>query len=315
MKVGVLDLFCGAGGLSMGFAREGFDVTGSDINPYAKQIFDKNRIGRIVLKDLSIEKVKAKCEVVIGGPPCRPWSTLNITRRLDKHFEYGLVERFFEHVLEIYPLAFLMENVTRITSDEMFKKWMNILTDKGYSVDFMKIRYSDYGAATKRRRLILVGFRNGIKAEEFFKRLEEMKKSSRTVRDAIAKYERMGEGEFPDHVWPKLRTIKKYERYYRTGKYGWYRLHYDSPAPSFGNIMKTYILHPMAGINGIPQRVISVREAMAIMGFDDSFAFPDGMGMSLRYQMIADAVSPIFSRTCARVFREMIQEDRWLKER
>jgi site-specific DNA-cytosine methylase len=46
---------------------------------------------------------------------------------------------------------------------------------------------------------------------------------------------------------------------------------------------------------------------MAIMGFSDKFRFPEGMGMGVRYQMVADAVSPVFSEICARVMKELLQ--------
>ena len=45
---------------------------------------------------------------------------------------------------------------------------------------------------------------------------------------------------------------------------------------------------------------------MAIMGFGDDFMFPEGMGMSMRYQMVVDSVSPIFSTVCASVLRDMV---------
>ena len=51
-------------------------------------------------------------------------------------------------------------------------------------------------------------------------------------------------------------------------------------------------------------------EALLIMGFDDSFRFPDGLGVGLRYQMVVDAVSPTFSYVAAQVIREMLEYGR-----
>jgi DNA (cytosine-5)-methyltransferase 1 len=109
----------------------------------------------------------------------------------------------------------------------------------------------------------------------------------------------------PDHVWPELRTINKYRKYYKTGKYGWYILDWKEPAPSFGNVMKTYILHPDA-FNGRRTRVISVKEALLIMGYDSRFRFPQDYGLGARYQMVVDSVSPTFSYPAAKVTEEII---------
>jgi site-specific DNA-cytosine methylase len=76
-------------------------------------------------------------------------------------------------------------------------------------------------------------------------------------------------------------------------------LDYDSPAPSFGSVAKTYILHPDAGVEGYPERVLSVREVLAIMGFSDSVRFPEGTARAKRYQMVANSVSPQVSRAVA----------------
>jgi len=173
------------------------------------------------------------------------------------------------------------------------------------------VKYADFGCATARRRLILAGFlrqnRTENRAVLFVKRLEAMKKPAATVREKLDLLLHLSAEEDPDHVWLNFRTIHRYADKYREGKFGWYRLNPDRPAPSFGNISKTYILHPYAGNgHGVPLRVLSVREAMTIMGFPLSFRFPPGMGITTRYQMVADTVSPEFSEICAAVIRELI---------
>ena len=96
-------------------------------------------------------------------------------------------------------------------------------------------------------------------------------------------------------------------KYYETGKFGWYILKWEEPAPSFGNVSKTYILHPNA-FNGGPKRVISVKEALLIMGFDNDFRFPERTGIKRGYQMVADAVSPVFAYVSASIIKEMLSD-------
>lgn len=102
-----LELFCGMGGLSSGFVQNGFKVTGVDISEKAGQTFSSNRLGTFVKKDLMRTGVHGKFDVVIGGPPCEPWSCLNLTRRGNKHPLYGCLGAFFRIDLSIPPLYLL----------------------------------------------------------------------------------------------------------------------------------------------------------------------------------------------------------------
>lgn len=304
----VLDLFCGAGGLSLGFRDAGFSVVGADINQYSAEIYSINNIGKFIEIDLAGDSVAGTFDVVIGGPPCRPWSNINRQKRGLLHQDYSLLERFFDHVFDLRPCAFLLENVPPLGSDEKFSSLKKEATREGYSVDSQSLEYLDFGVATKRRRLFTVGFREfGMNAKDFFICLEQVKETPLTVGQAIKKYEGYAERDIPDHEWPHLKTIHKYRDYYESGKFGWSKLEYDGYAPSFGNIMKTYILHPRAGKRDFPLRVLSVREALAIMGFPEDFRFPPGMGLGMKYQMVANAVSPVAAQKMARVVREIIE--------
>lgn len=299
----VLDLFCGIGGLASGFSKAGFSVEGADICPFVEKIFALNKIGSATAADLSRTIIKGKFDIIIGGPPCKPWSLVNVMKRRKKHQNYPLLGRFFRHIRYHEPHLFLMENVPPVMKD--ISIGIPELKKRGYSISSQVIRYSDFGAPTTRRRLIMVGTK-GKDAQHFFIGLARYKARAKTVRQAIAPLANKGYGDVPDHIYPELRTIHKYRKYYKTGKYGWYILDWNKPAPSFGNVMKTYILHPSSW-NGTRPRVISIREALLLMGFDKDFAFPEGMGMLLRYQMAADAVSPIFAYAAACVIRKMVK--------
>jgi DNA (cytosine-5)-methyltransferase 1 len=304
----VLDLFAGLGGLSIGFCQAGFSITGVDIDPSVAEIFSLNGTGKVVVADLATETVFEDVPVLIGGPPCRPWSSINVSRRGDKHGDAPLLDRFFVHVLEIRPEFVLMENVPLLAWDRRYLQWLRRLRRNGYSLSSTVVCYAEYGAPTSRRRLITVATRRRSvgSARVFFKKLEAWRRPASCVREAIFWLRNTPKGGYPDHVWPDFRTIARYSDYYQSGKFGWTRLDYSKPAPSFGNIMKTYILHPEAGQNGPPLRVISIREALCVMGFSRWFRFPEGMSLRKRYQMVADTVSPVFAVACAQVVRELL---------
>lgn len=300
----VLDLFCGIGGFAQGFVKAGFNVTGVDASEIVGRTYELNSKSRFIKADLSNKLIKEKCDILIGGPPCKPWSAVNTTRRGKSHKDYHLLSRFFRHVEYHLPRIFILENVPLLANDETLRKHIKRLGKRGYSVSGRIIAYSDYGAPTRRHRFILFGTREGD-APVFFDMLSNHAQSPKTVKDAIWKLRDRAKGEIPDHIWPELRTISKYREKYEHGKFGWYILKWNEPAPSFGNVMKTYILHPDA-FNSKPPRVISVKEASLIMGFDTNFIFPENVGLGLKYQMIVDAVSPVFSYAVAKVIRKWL---------
>lgn len=303
----VLDLFCGAGGITRGFLNANFEVTGVDNSEYVEATFAENNHAEFQNANLMSQIIREKCDIITGGPPCKPWASVNVskeTRRLN-HQDHRLVARFFTHIEVNKPEMFLFENVPPLQYDVILAKHKTRMRKLGYSVKESIVRYSDYGAATARRRLIVFGIKDG-NAETFFKMLENHKREASTVKRVIWDLRNKEREEVADHIWPNLTTINKYKKYYRTHKYGWYILEWKKPAPSFGNVMKTYILHPR-GFDGKLTRVISVREAMSIMGFGRGFRFPDHIGIGQKYQMTVDSVSPVFSHVAALVIRDMMK--------
>ena len=303
----VIDLFCGMGGLSYGFSSEGFRVAGFDRWNCAVFSFNHNRIGTAVEMDLlrDYPKILEEC-IIIGGPPCEPWSRLNLYRwrRGERHPLYSCLFRFFEIVLRNRPVLFVMENVPDALRDA---KVITIMKRIGryYSVETRVISYADYGAATARRRLFVIGVRRdyNIDARLIFDGIPRDK--PKKVRDVIWDLRDRGWDDTIDHVWTQVKSVHRYKRYYRTGKYGWYVLSWDRPSPSFGNITKTYILHPDS-FNGGETRPLSVREALRIMGFPDNYSFPRGISITAKYEMIADTVSPVFSTKLARTIKKLV---------
>ena len=303
-----LDLFAGIGGLSAGFATEGFAMTGVDYEELAGTVYRDAGFGLAVHFDLGKDVYDdSSFRVVLGGPPCRPWSAVNLQKRGRTHPDYGLLTRFIDHVRAIKPDIFVMENVPALANDSAYAQGRHDLETEGYSVEAALVHYDRFGASTRRRRLFTVGVRNSnCGAREFFRLLDAEQTSARTVGDAIGYLRDVLRDAVPDHDWSELRTIHKYRERYASGQFGWRKLDYTQPAPSFGSVGNTYILHPEAGDNGYPERVLSVREVLAITGFDEKVRFPEGAARARRYQMVANAVSPQVSRAAAVVVRRML---------
>ena len=125
----VIDLFAGAGGLSLGFKNTGhFElVAAAEINKNARETYKKN-IPTDPDKFIFIENVVGfdfkelshqlgGIEIVIGGPPCQGFSNANRQKNQLISSNNALVKEYFRAIKEIKPLAFVMENVSMLESD------------------------------------------------------------------------------------------------------------------------------------------------------------------------------------------------------
>lgn len=121
----VVDLFAGAGGLSLGFAQtKKYDIkVAFENSPYMQDTYRKNHPGVEVKGDVcaadytEIKKKYGSIDVVIGGPPCQGFSNANRQRNHAISQNNMLVKQYIRAILELQPKAFVMENVSMLKSD------------------------------------------------------------------------------------------------------------------------------------------------------------------------------------------------------
>lgn len=177
MSLNVIDLFCGAGGLSYGFQEAGFNVLlGIDNDSKALETFELNHRGaKSICGDITqikyehdIKKIigDEKIDVIIGGPPCQGFSLSGPRNFNDPRNKLYL--SYMRLVEEIQPYAFVIENVPGLVNlfdgtvkDNIIRKFSNL----GYTVQFKILCSADYGVPQKRRRVIFVGIKDGKKYE------------------------------------------------------------------------------------------------------------------------------------------------------
>lgn len=117
LKPTLVDLFCGAGGLSLGFKREGFEIIfGADLNDAAISTHQHNLGHRASSCDLSRPSRIPTATVIAGGPPCQGFSSAGARRPGDRR--NSLVAMFANVVATLKPEAFVFENVEGFLTGE-----------------------------------------------------------------------------------------------------------------------------------------------------------------------------------------------------
>lgn len=121
----VVDLFAGAGGLSLGFMQtKKYDIkVAFENNPAMQKTYKKNHMGVDVQDDVcladynDIQKKYGKIDIVIGGPPCQGFSNANRQKNHAISQNNMLVKQYIRAIRELSPKAFVMENVSMLRSD------------------------------------------------------------------------------------------------------------------------------------------------------------------------------------------------------
>ena len=170
MRNKVIDLFCGCGGLSMGFEMAGFEIIAAiDLWPDAVATFNHNHKSPVAIcEDIhnwsneTLEKLARDKDLVgiIGGPPCQGYSTVG-TRDVNDPRNHLYIE-YCRVVEKIMPEFFLIENVKGLTtlSGGAFKEdIINRFSQLGYHVQYKVLNAANYGVPQNRQRVFFVGMK------------------------------------------------------------------------------------------------------------------------------------------------------------
>lgn len=341
----VIDLFCGAGGLSHGFKLEGFNiVAGVDIDEKCRYPFERNNdapflledVGAINAKSLNDRFLPGMPRILVGCAPCQPFSKYSQGREDER---WQLLEHFSRLIRDIQPDIVSMENVPRLQkfkNSTVFNSFVRVLRNNDYFVDW-KIAYCpDYGIPQSRSRLVLLASRYGPPGVPEATHTAD---HYPTVRTAIGDLAPISAGEAAEHDplhrcsalsaantermrasrpggswrdWSEDLVTECHRR--PTGKgyssvYG--RMKWDEPAPT----MTTQFFGFGNGRFGHPEqdRAISLREGALIQTFPPDYAFvPEGQKIEMKTigRLIGNAVPVDLGRAIARRIRSHLKEYR-----
>jgi DNA (cytosine-5)-methyltransferase 1 len=336
----IIDLFCGCGGFSLGAHSAGLAPSlAFDIDPILTSSFSVNfPKTRLSLADLSYVngldiKRLAGGNVfgVFGGPPCQGFS--DIGKRKPDDPRRTLLGHFFRLIAELQPAFFVMENVRGLgyaDARPVLVDALNLLPSYYEILGPIILDAADFGAATRRPRLFVIGYDRAYVDRFSVEDLTLRQRPPATVRAAIAdiasakhvtevdgydiwKIVRRGRSSnyasgllAPDLTFTGNRktahtpaVVARFERLPQGGvdQIGRHpRLTWNGQCPTLragtGNDRGSY--QSVRPIHPDEPRVITVREAARLQGFPDTFRFHPTVWHSFR--MIGNSVSPVVSK-------------------
>lgn len=211
-----IDLFAGAGGMSLGAKSAGIKIAlAVELDKHAAATYKANHNDiRLIVDDIrNIQEFDVERReqpiVVFGGPPCQGFSTSNQrTRSLDNTNNW-LFKEFVRAVKLVRPEWVVFENVKGILETEKGKfleQITNSFVDLGYSITHRVLRASDFGIPQHRSRFFLIGSLNGCP----IKLPEPKSQSLVTVLDAISDLPSLGNGAAIDWMTYKHKPLSTY---------------------------------------------------------------------------------------------------------
>jgi DNA (cytosine-5)-methyltransferase 1 len=325
--ISAIDLFCGAGGLSLGLKQAGVDVVlGIDVDSDCRYPFEQNigasfveqDVTTVTGEDLNEWWVDGSVRVLAGCAPCQPFSSYRrgVDTSTDK--KWPLLDEFARLVQQSEPDVITMENVPRLGSSAVFARFVAALRGLGYEVSWRVCYGPDFDLPQHRRRLVLVGSRIGFIAVPAATRAAG---GYRTVRDTIEGLPPVGSGESdPDDRLHRSRALSplNLERIQKSKPGGTWKdwpeslrspCHRKATGASFGNVyarmewdapaptITTQAYNFGTGRFGHPSqdRPITLREAAMLQGFPKDYGFladHEPVSLSSLCRLIGNAVPP-----------------------
>lgn len=281
-----LDLFAGCGGLALGFEAARISTLGYEKDKDACETYRNNLRGECIQTVLTPDSEYPDCDLVIGGPPCQPFSVGGHQKGLEDSRD-GF-PAFISAVEKVRPRLWMFENVrgmlygNRWYLDEILAK----LRTLGYEIDFRLFSTVHFNVPQKRERIVVVGHKGGFSFPPpggkvwtagdalegmLYTTPPESKFLTASMDNYVANYERASS------------CIKPRD------------LHLDQPA-------RTLTCRNLAGATGDMQRIrlpdgrrrrLLIREAARLQSFPDHFCFVGSEGSV--FNQIGNAVPPMFA--------------------
>ena len=294
-----VDLFAGCGGLSLGFEAVGIETQGYEMDRDCCESYRKNLRGTCVQARLPLTDDLPKSDILIGGPPCQPFSVRG--RQKGTADERNGFPAFIASVEQVQPRLLLFENVRGMLykNRAYFDSVADLIGRLGYKVSFRLLNAKHYAVPQSRERVICVGVKDG--REFAFPKPEPYLVSAGDAVEDLAVL------PFDESLLltPKMdKYIAEYER--KSQCINPRDLHLDRPARTLTcrNLAgATSDMHRLKLADGRRRR-LTIREAARLQSFPDWYQFCGGT--ESQYRQIGNAVPPMLSLHLAKAVLEHI---------
>lgn len=303
-----VSLFCGAGGLDLGFDCAGYKtIWANDFDPDACKTHQNWSNAEVVCGDISkidMSKIPVS-DVILGGFPCQGFS-LSGPRKIDDSRNV-LYKHYVKLVRQNQPLAFVGENVKGLLTmggGQIIEAIIEDFSQCGYDVFYKLVNARNFGVPQDRERVIIVGFRKDLRITDFS--LPETNGETCTLAEALKGLPPVQESEV---------CVAPYSSRYmsRNRKRGWNEVAYTVPA-----MAKQVTLYPGSpdmvkvdkdlwrfGTDGETRR-LSWREVAAIQTFPNGLEFYGDL--TSIYKQIGNAVPVKLAEFVANYIRPYLEK-------
>jgi DNA (cytosine-5)-methyltransferase 1 len=282
----VVDLFAGCGGLSLGFEANGFKTIGYEMDEQATNTYNTNLMGECFNEKLTVETIYPKADIVIGGPPCQPFSVGG--KQLGLKDSRDGFPIFLSAIRQLDPEVLLFENVRGMLYKNKWylKEVIEELESLGYYINYALLNAVNYEVPQNRERVIVIGSKQKINLP---KKVNRKVTAGQALEELAFQY-----GEDSKFFTESMdRYVANYEKASKCINPR--DLYLDRPA-------RTLTCRNLAGATGDMHRVrlkdgrrrrITVREAARLQSFPDWFEFTGTE--THQYNQIGNAVAPNFA--------------------
>ena len=329
-----IDLFSGAGGLSLGLHMAGWEIIlAVELDRDAAQTY-RTHFSETNLLEKNIQEIDFTCyrgqiALVAGGPPCQPFSVAG--NQLAEDDPRDCVPEFIRVLREVEPLYFLMENVPGLLTSKhqlYIKRMLRNMRDAGYCVSCQTLNAADFGVPQFRERVFFVGVHHALKKDFCFPRPTHGKGRSFshvTAREALA--------DVPKDEPNRAKVTYCKNPILRPSPWAGMLLNGGGrpinpeepcqtiPATAGGN--RTPILDPeglllqyhrellsggavrVGEVEGV--RRLTLRECAKIQSFPDGFLFSGKK--SSQYRQVGNAIPPLLAKAMGDALMHFLQEN------
>lgn len=344
MKLTAIDLFCGAGGLTCGLKKAGFEIKlGVELENVAAETYRINHPEHFLyeadIRTINPYEVMHKLnmkpgelDLLAGCPPCQGFSshrTRNKVTSIDDK-RNDLIFELMRFVKAFQPKVVMIENVPALAKDERIIKVLNELSEHGYKIGPLSLQVKDtalYGVPQRRKRMILVVSKFGEISEP------EVITPQVTVKDAIFNFPEPSKSNDKLHNIIEKRSERIKKMISLVPKNGgsrtdlpkeyWLPCHIRSPDSykdvygrmSWDKVSPTITggcINPSKGrfLHPDQDRAITLREAAALQTFPADYFFSLAKGRDFAALMIGNALPPSFIKAHAMMIKEHIESIR-----